>query len=190
MSPTPKRPRVSVDVHPELRRRLRLAAAKRDLTLRQYVLQAIEERIEEDLGPAGAEESFLSAKTDPVLAEIWRNRRDARYDDCRRGDVVLVRFVFSDESGVKLRPALVVSSDAYQRSREEAVVAAITSNVRRQLPGDHRLAHWKEAGLLFPSLVTGVLRTVKQGMIQRKLGTLRAADARAVDASLRAALGL
>lgn len=81
MSAAPKRPRISLDVNPEVRRRLRLAAAKRDLTLREYVLGAIEERLDEDLGPAGEEESFLSAKTDPVLAGVWKNRRDARYDD-------------------------------------------------------------------------------------------------------------
>ena len=81
ISPAAKRPRISIDVLPELRRRLRLAAAKRDLTLRQYVLDAIEERLEEDLGAAGNEESSLSARTDPVLAEVWGNRRDARYDD-------------------------------------------------------------------------------------------------------------
>lgn len=81
MSPAPKRPRISIDILPGLRRRLRLAAAKRDITLRQYVLEAIEERLQEDLGAAGNEESSLSARTDPVLAEIWNNRRDARYDD-------------------------------------------------------------------------------------------------------------
>jgi len=109
---------------------------------------------------------------------------------CRRGDVVLVGFVFSDESGVKLRPALVVSSDAYHRGRQEAVVAAITSNVRRPLPGDHVVVRWKEAGLLFPSMVTGILRTIKRGMIRRRLGALHVGDAKAVDASLRRALDL
>jgi len=72
-----------------------------------------------------------------------------------RGDVVLVGFVFSDESGKKLRPAVVVSSAAYNRSRQEIVVAAITSNIRRRFFGDHLLADWKGAGLLYPSLVTG-----------------------------------
>lgn len=109
---------------------------------------------------------------------------------CRRGDVVLVGFVFSDESGVKLRPALVVSSDAYHRARQEAIVAAITSNVRRPLPGDHRIARWREAGLLFPSLVTGILRTIKRSMIRQRLGMLQNADAKAADASLRLALDL
>lgn len=76
-----KRPRISIDVAPELRRRLRLAAAKRDLTLRQYVLDAIEERLEEDLGAPGGEDAVLSENTDPVLADLWRNRRDAKYDE-------------------------------------------------------------------------------------------------------------
>ena len=75
-----KRPRISVDVLPEVRRRLRLAAAKRDLTIRQYVLDAIEERLREDLGDDGAGLLALTAKADPVLAELWDNRRDAEYD--------------------------------------------------------------------------------------------------------------
>ena len=74
-----KRPRISVDVPPMVRRRLRLAAARRDLTVRQYLLEAIEERLREDLdetdGPLA-----LTSKTDPVLAELWDNPRDAQYD--------------------------------------------------------------------------------------------------------------
>jgi mRNA-degrading endonuclease toxin of MazEF toxin-antitoxin module len=52
-----------------------------------------------------------------------------------RGDIVLVGFVFSDESTKKLRPAVVISSVAYNRSRQEIIVAAITSNTRRRLFG-------------------------------------------------------
>ncbi len=54
----------------------------------------------------------------------------------RRGDVVLVSFVFLEETGKKLRPALVVSSEGYHRGRQEVIVAAISSNVRRRLFGD------------------------------------------------------
>jgi len=50
----------------------------------------------------------------------------------RRGDVVLVGFVYSDESGKKLRPAVIISSLAYHRGRREVIVAAITSNVSRR----------------------------------------------------------
>jgi hypothetical protein len=80
MASSAKRPRISVDVLPEVRRRLRLAAAKRDLTIRQYVLEAIEDRIREDLGDDGDGMLALTAKADPVLAELWDNRRDAEYD--------------------------------------------------------------------------------------------------------------
>jgi mRNA-degrading endonuclease toxin of MazEF toxin-antitoxin module len=41
-----------------------------------------------------------------------------------RGDVVLVGFVLSDESGKKFRPPVIISSASYNRSRQEIVVAA------------------------------------------------------------------
>jgi len=77
MTSSTKRPRISIDVAPLLRRRLRLAAARRDLGVRQYLLEVIEERLREDLQDG---ELALTAKTDPVLAELWDNSRDARYD--------------------------------------------------------------------------------------------------------------
>jgi hypothetical protein len=80
MEDAPRRPRISIDVHPEVRRRLRLAAAKRDLSVGRYILDAIEERLREDLGDDGEAILGLTAKTDPVLAELWDNRRDAEYD--------------------------------------------------------------------------------------------------------------
>ena len=51
-----------------------------------------------------------------------------------RGRVVLIGFVFADESGSKLRPAAIVSSPSYHRGRREVIVAAITSNVQRRWP--------------------------------------------------------
>ena len=80
METLPKRPRISIDVVPEVRRRLRLAAAKRDLTIRQYVLEAIEERLREDLGDESEGVLALTAQADPVLAELWDNPRDSEYD--------------------------------------------------------------------------------------------------------------
>ena len=83
MGSSAKRPRISVDVAPEVRRRLRLAAARRDVTVRQYVLEAIEERLREDLGDEGRELLALNATADPLLAELWDTRRDAAYDRLR-----------------------------------------------------------------------------------------------------------
>lgn len=107
-----------------------------------------------------------------------------------RGDVVLVKFVFADQKGVKQRPALLVSSARYHRSRREAILVAITSNIGRSLAGDHPIAHWKEAGLPLPSTATGIVRTIKQEMIVKKLGELLAADFDAVEEQLRMSLAL
>ncbi len=75
-----KRPRISVDVTSELRHRVRLAAAKRDCTIGQYVLEAIEAQLRQDLGDDTEDQRSLTAQTDPVLAELWDNPRDAAYD--------------------------------------------------------------------------------------------------------------
>ena len=61
----------------------------------------------------------------------------------KRGDMVLVGFLFSEESGLKQRPAVVLSSPGYDRHRKEIVVAAVTSNVDLVLFGDHLWAGWK-----------------------------------------------
>jgi len=107
-----------------------------------------------------------------------------------RGDVVLVGFVFADESGRKLRPAIIISSPAYHRARQEVVVAAITSKTRRRLFGEHMIQDWERAGLLFPSMVTGIIRTIKRTMIDRKLGSLAKSDFESVERELRRCLGL
>jgi mRNA interferase MazF len=110
--------------------------------------------------------------------------------DYSQGDVVLVSFVFSDETGERQRPAVIVSSEAYHRSRQEAIIAAITSRTDRILAGDHLITDWQGAGLLFPSVATGIIRTVKRGMITRRLGIMSQADMEAIDDNLRAALSL
>ena len=105
-----------------------------------------------------------------------------------RGEIVLVEFVFSEGHGSKKRPALIVSSPPYHAGREEVIVAVITSNVRRLLFGDTKLEQWKVAGLLFPSVVTGIIRTIKASLITRTLGVLVKSDLQKVHQHLRSAL--
>jgi len=39
--------------------------------------------------------------------------------------------------------------------------------------GDYKDQSWRESGLLYPSIVTGIVRTIKQDMIAGKLGELQ-----------------
>ena len=76
-----KRARLSIDLPSEGRRRIRIAAAKRDMSIRKYVLEAVEDQLREDLGVEGHDHLFsLAADADPVLAKLWDNPKDAAYD--------------------------------------------------------------------------------------------------------------
>ena len=46
----------------------------------QYVIGAIEEQLREDLGEDDEGVMTLTAKADPVLAELWDNSKDSAYD--------------------------------------------------------------------------------------------------------------
>jgi mRNA interferase MazF len=45
------------------------------------------------------------------------------------GDIVLVPFPFTDESGVKVRPAVVVAEVAIGRNQSDLILICITSNI-------------------------------------------------------------
>ena len=108
----------------------------------------------------------------------------------KRGDVVLVNFAFSDETGIKKRPGLVISSNSYNDHRGELIIAAITSNVKKLRTGDYKVRDYGTAGLLAPSLVTAVIRTIRKNMVERILGEVATTDQIGIDANLRVYLGI
>jgi len=74
--------RLTVNVPLELKQRVQLICARRQLSMREYLTQALEERLASDLTlPAeGSNLLALTARADPVLAELWTNEKDAAYD--------------------------------------------------------------------------------------------------------------
>ena len=82
MTAVVKRTRLTIDLPVEVKRRLRLVAAQRDVPVRQYVLETIEERLAKDWVELAEQEGLLAltAQADPVLAELWDNEKDAAYD--------------------------------------------------------------------------------------------------------------
>ena len=64
------------------------------------------------------------------------------------GDVVLVPFPFTDQTGAKKRSAVVVSSSSYNTGRRDIVIMAITSQVREpQGFGETMAARFAGVGL-------------------------------------------
>lgn len=76
------RARLSTDVPRDARRRIHIAAARRDQSIRQYVWEAVEARLQQDLADEVSTATLvaLDARTDPVLADLWNNPKDAAYD--------------------------------------------------------------------------------------------------------------
>lgn len=98
----------------------------------------------------------------------------------RRGQVVLVPFPFTDSDGRKKRPALVVSADWYNESRDVCILTAITSSVRELDRYDTELLikgnELLSAGLLKESMVkAGLLFTMDHERIVKPLGRLSGA---------------
>jgi mRNA interferase MazF len=107
-----------------------------------------------------------------------------------RGDVILVDIAFSGAAGSKRRPAVVVSSDLFNRAGIKLVVAAITSNTSPPFrPGDILLRNWQKAGLIKPSAVRGVLATVDRSDVVRTLGLLSTDDLTLVEQGIARILG-
>lgn len=97
--------------------------------------------------------------------------------DFRFGDVVLIRFPFSNQRSAKQRPAAIVSSAAYNADHPDLVIMAITSHVGMEAPRwEIIIERWAEAGLLKPSALKPVLATVERRLIRRRLGRLNDDD--------------
>ncbi len=108
----------------------------------------------------------------------------------KRGDVVLLPFPYTNQSGSKRRPALILSTDDFNSRRTDIIVAPITSNLATWQPDDTPIADWAASGLLKASVVKGILGTVHQSLVVRVLGTISTADLHKVEQTFSNALNL
>ena len=106
------------------------------------------------------------------------------------GEVVLVPFPFTDQSGTKKRPAVIVSSNGYNARRRDVVIMAITSQVRMPLGfGEAMVADWQAAGLVKASVLKPIFTTVEHGIVLRVLGHLSATDVETLRGVVGTAIG-
>jgi plasmid stability protein len=68
--------RLTLDLTPELHRKLKVAAARRGQSMRELCIRAIEHEVESQ-----QKKPYLTAAEAPLLAELWDNEFDAIYDD-------------------------------------------------------------------------------------------------------------
>jgi mRNA interferase MazF len=104
-----------------------------------------------------------------------------------KGDVVLIRYPFSDRSDAKVRPAITVSTP---HQSQDIFVVPLTSRTDRLLGGEFVMTDWKGAGLNVMSTVKRGLFTIHQNLIIKTVGSISSQDASDLERSLRAWLGL
>ena len=82
------------------------------------------------------------------------------------GDVVLVKFPFTNNLGFKKRPALVIRDT----NDGDVVVCRITSKLYNS-PYDINLMNWQQSGLQLPSVIRAhKIASLEKTMIDKKLG--------------------
>lgn len=115
----------------------------------------------------------------------------------RRGDVILADLPFSDRSGSKKRPALVVQCDRNNRRLDNVIVAMITSVVEcaafepTQMLIDIGTSEGKRSGLLHPPAVKCEhLITLHQRFVERVIGHLPLPMMERIGVCLKESLGL
>ncbi len=106
------------------------------------------------------------------------------------GDIVLVPFPFTDQSTTKKRPAVIISSDQYNRQRPDIIIMAVTSQMQSaEYFGDITISQWKEAGLLKPSVIKPIFTTVEKGLVLKKLGSMSNNDRKELKNAIQAIIG-
>jgi mRNA interferase MazF len=106
------------------------------------------------------------------------------------GEVVLVPVQFTNQTGSKPRPAVVISSEEYNRLRPDLVMMPITSQLRAVANfGEVWIDEWQAANLLKPSAVKPQIATIEQTLVIKRPGYLHSTDISRLRVALKAILG-
>ncbi len=91
-------------------------------------------------------------------------------------DIAIVPFPFTDRASSKRRPALVLSSAAFNQPAGHAVMAMITSAGQFAWPGDSPILDLTSAGLTTTCVIRLKLFTLDARLVIRTAGKLGADD--------------
>lgn len=111
-----------------------------------------------------------------------------------RGAIVLVPFPFTDLSSIKVRPALVISSN--NSGKADVIVAFVSSVVKKSKPEEDVLLIATDKDFFTTGLkMTSVIRcrkiaTLDRSIVLGELGHLSSQQMKQVDAILKKILGL
>ncbi|MDQ3219603.1 MAG: MazF family transcriptional regulator [Acidobacteriota bacterium] len=80
-------------------------------------------------------------------------------------EIVLVGYPFSDLTGTKVKPAVVVNA---AHVSQDLFVVALTSKTGNLLPGEFVLDEWKKAGLNVQTAVKRGIYTIRETLVKKR----------------------
>ncbi len=80
MLKTSHKERLSIDVFPQQHRKIKIFAALQGKTIRQYVLECVLERVQQENEDKDLMNISSSLAQDSALKEVWDNNVDSAYD--------------------------------------------------------------------------------------------------------------
>lgn len=99
-----------------------------------------------------------------------------------KNDIVLIRYPFSEMTGSKVRPAVILSNP---HVTGDYLVAPLTSRIGNLHTGEFILANWTSAGLNVPSAVKRGIYTVHSDLILKLVGRLSSRDSQQLEAAIK-----
>jgi mRNA interferase MazF len=110
-------------------------------------------------------------------------------DTLKSGDVIIADF--PGVTGVKRRPAVVISTVDYHTALRDVILGAVATNLAiATTPTDHLIADWTAAGLRRPSAFRAFLVTLPQSEILAVIGHLSSSDWQLVRECIRIAIAV
>ena len=101
------------------------------------------------------------------------------------GDIILVPFPFTNQKTTKKRPAVVISSQAYNGERPDLIIMVVTSQIKpTSIIGEVMIQSWQDAGLLKPSVIKPVITTIEKKLVIQLMGKLQKNDLSSLQGSL------
>ncbi len=102
------------------------------------------------------------------------------------GDIILITFPFTDLSGSKLRPAVILAD-----TNEDVTVTFVTTQLKWREPTDVLLNPTFNNGLKLPSLIrTSKIATLDKTLIKGRIGKLTVDELRGLNEQLKLILKL
>ena len=103
-----------------------------------------------------------------------------------KGDIILITFPFTDLSGSKLRPAVILAD-----TNEDVTVTFITTQLKWREPTDVLLTPTSSNGLKLQSLIrTSKIATLDKTLIKGRIGKLTIEELKSLNEKLKLVLKL